>query len=59
MKKVLTPKKAKDDAEAPGRKPGSYKWYEIQDEVAYFEEFDSPRIVYQEIATYQIGRAHV
>jgi hypothetical protein len=30
-----------------GRKPGSYKWYEIQDEVAYFKEFDKPKIIYQ------------
>lgn len=31
----------------PGRKPGSYKWYEIQDEVAYYEAFERPKIVYQ------------
>jgi type I restriction-modification system DNA methylase subunit len=33
-----------------GRKTGSYKWYEIQDEVAYYAEFDQPRIIYPEIA---------
>jgi len=33
-----------------GRKPGSYKWYEIQDSTAYFSEFDKPKIVYPEIA---------
>ena len=37
----------------PGRKPGSYKWYEIQDAIDYWREFDKPKILYQEIATYQ------
>jgi hypothetical protein len=32
--------------EWPGRKAGSYKWYEIQDEVAYHAEFDKPKIIY-------------
>lgn len=36
-----------------GRKPGSYKWFEIQDNIAYWEEFKGPKILYQEIATYQ------
>ena len=34
----------------PGRKPGSYKWYEIQDDIAYFREFDKPKIIYPEIS---------
>jgi adenine-specific DNA-methyltransferase len=34
----------------PGRKPGSYKWYEIQDAVDYYEEFEKPKIMYAEIA---------
>lgn len=29
-----------------GRKPGSYKWYEIQDAVDYYEEFEKPKIMY-------------
>ncbi|MHA0044333.1 TaqI-like C-terminal specificity domain-containing protein [Deinococcus sp. PEB2-63] len=33
-----------------GRKPGSYKWYEIQDDVAYFREFDKPKIIYPDMA---------
>lgn len=33
-----------------GRKPGSYQWYEIQDNVAYHAEFSRPRIVYPNIA---------
>ncbi|MCX6227407.1 MAG: Eco57I restriction-modification methylase domain-containing protein, partial [Bacteroidia bacterium] len=28
-----------------GRKPGSYKWYEIQDAVDYWEEFEKPKII--------------
>lgn len=35
-----------------GRKPGSYKWFEIQDNVAYWEDFEGPKIVYQDIARY-------
>ena len=34
----------------PGRKPGSYKWYEIQDEIAYYATFDRPKIVFPDIA---------
>jgi len=33
----------------PGRKPGNYKWYEIQDAVDYFEEFEKPKIIYPNI----------
>ena len=29
----------------PGRKPGKYKWYEIQDTVAYYKEFEKPKII--------------
>jgi hypothetical protein len=35
--------------EWPGRKPGGYKWYELQDPIEFFEEFDRPKIYYQEI----------
>lgn len=33
----------------PGRKAGSYKWFEIQDPVDYWKEFNQPKIVYQVI----------
>ncbi len=33
----------------PGRKDGSYKWYEIQDSVDYWPRFANPKIYYQEI----------
>ena len=35
--------------EWPGRKPGTYAWYEIQDPIEYWEQFERPKIVYQEI----------
>ncbi|MCX5815181.1 MAG: N-6 DNA methylase [Proteobacteria bacterium] len=34
-----------------GRKPGSYQWYEIQDAIDYYMEFEKPKIIYAEIAT--------
>ncbi len=49
-KAELTPKKSKDAV--VGRKPGSYDWYEIQDDVAYYEAFDRVKIVYPDIAKY-------
>ncbi len=33
----------------PGRKSGPYKWYEIQDPIAFHEEFSRVKIYYQEI----------
>ena len=33
-----------------GRKPGSYEWYEIQDNIAYWQEFEQHKIVYPDIA---------
>ncbi len=35
-----------------GRKPGSYEWYEIQDNIAYWQEFERPKIVYPDIAAH-------
>ncbi|MDX1946812.1 MAG: Eco57I restriction-modification methylase domain-containing protein [Pirellulaceae bacterium] len=32
-----------------GRKPGSYKWYEIQDSIDYWQEFEGTKIVYPDI----------
>jgi len=29
-----------------GRKPGSYKWFEIQDVTAYWKEFEKPKIIW-------------
>lgn len=47
-KAELAPKKNSSDK--VGRKPGRYKWYEIQDDVAYYQTFDSPKIIFPDIA---------
>jgi hypothetical protein len=36
-------------ADWPGRKTGTYQWFEIQDSIEYWQEFHKPKIVYQEI----------
>jgi hypothetical protein len=33
-----------------GRKPGSYEWFEVQDNIAYWEEFSKNKIVFPDIA---------
>ena len=40
----LTPRTSID--QTIGRKPGSYKWFEIQDSVDYFMNFEKPKIVF-------------
>ena len=35
-----------------GRKPGNYKWYEIQDAVDYYEEFEKPKVMLPDISTH-------
>ncbi len=47
-KTELTPKRTSSDK--TGRKPGKYKWYEIQDDVAYYQTFESPKIIFPDIA---------
>jgi hypothetical protein len=37
------------DGDWGGRKPGNYKWYEIQDTIDYWQLFEKPKIIYQEI----------
>ena len=34
-----------------GRKAGSYKWFEIQDNIAYFREFEKPKISWAKYGT--------
>lgn len=36
-----------------GRKAGSYKWFEIQDNVAYWRDFETTKIVYPDIYEHQ------
>ena len=33
-----------------GRKPGSYQWFEIQDNIAYYAEFEKSKIIWPDIA---------
>jgi adenine-specific DNA-methyltransferase len=53
FEEALTPKPAnwneEKDGAWKGRKAGSYKWYEIQDNVAYWNSFESPKIFVPEI----------
>jgi len=47
FKEQLIPKpKDWKGKEWKGRKPGSYKWYEVQDAIDYYQEFDQPKIIY-------------
>ncbi len=39
----------RDPKDWPGRKPGNYAWYEIQDAVDYHYTFDDPKIIYNDI----------
>lgn len=50
FKDQLMPKpKGYTGANWKGRKAGNYQWYEIQDAVDYFEEFEKPKIIYPNI----------
>ncbi|GAB4038607.1 hypothetical protein GCM10028809_57300 [Spirosoma gilvum] len=42
----------KQNGAITGRKPGAYKWFEIQDNIAYFEDLDKPKIIYPEITKF-------
>jgi len=41
------PKDWSESEKWKGRKPGPYKWYEIQDTTSYYTEFEKPKIMYQ------------
>ena len=45
----LEPKPKEFSGKWNGRKPGAYKWYEIQDSIDYWKLFESAKIIYQEI----------
>ncbi len=46
FKDRLMPRPKDWKGEWKGRKPGSYKWYELQDAVDYIGEFDKPKIMF-------------
>ncbi|MCR3883675.1 MAG: Eco57I restriction-modification methylase domain-containing protein, partial [Methanothrix sp.] len=33
-----------------GRKPGAYEWYEIQDTIDYFQEFEEPKMLFPDMS---------
>lgn len=47
FKEELTPK---NRGQKVGRKPGDYEWFEIQDSIAYYKEFEKEKLIYPEIA---------
>jgi galactitol-specific phosphotransferase system IIB component len=49
-KEKLEPKPKDFKGDWSGRKPGSYKWYEIQDAVDYFAEFEKPKVMLPDIS---------
>ncbi len=63
FKDRLTPKpKDWKDKEWNGRKPGAYQWYEIQDTIDYYEEFEKPKIIVPAIvmtASYAYDRSGI
>lgn len=44
-KLIPRPEDWPSDKSWPGRKPGSYQWYEIQDSIDYYQEFEKPKII--------------
>jgi hypothetical protein len=48
---ALEPRPADHRGEWHGRKPGSYRWYELQDPVVPLAKSRSPRLFYQDIQT--------
>ncbi len=51
FKKQLTPKpKDWKGSNWEGRKPGAYKWYEIQDSIDYYSEFEMPKLMLPDIS---------
>ena len=55
FKEQLMPKPAHwsdtTDGAWQGRKAGSYEWFEIQDNIAYWQEFGKDKIIFPDIAT--------
>jgi len=49
LQDFYTQLKPRNNNESYGRKPGSYEWYEIQDNVAYHKDFAKEKIVWIEL----------
>jgi len=52
FKKRLEPKPKAFEGKWEGRKSGSYKWFETQDSISYYEEFTKPKIIYPNMTKY-------
>lgn len=55
LKERLEPKPRKYDEKMgkwKGRKSGSYKWFETQDSLSYWEDFEKPKIIYPNMTKY-------
>ena len=52
LKQFYEDLKPKNKGELRGRKPGNYEWYEIQDNIAYWQDFSKPKIIYPEITKF-------
>jgi len=52
FKERLHPKPKGHEGKWEGRKSGSYKWFETQDSISYFEEFAKPKIIYPNMTKY-------
>jgi len=48
FKEKLTPR---NEGQKVGRKPGDYKWYEIQDTISYYKEFEREKLIYPVITS--------
>jgi tRNA1(Val) A37 N6-methylase TrmN6 len=46
LKQFYNQIRPKNSGEKTGRKPGKYKWYESQDNVAYWRKFLEPKIIF-------------
>jgi hypothetical protein len=51
FREALEPRPPSHRGEWPGRKPGPYRWYELQDPVVPLAKAHSPRLFYQDIQT--------
>lgn len=47
--------KANREQRGPGRAAGSYKWYEIQANITYYQDLNKPRIIYSDTAKFLYG----
>lgn len=51
FREKLEPKPSDWEGDWNGRKAGPYKWYEIQDNIAYYKEFEKPKIIWGNLST--------